>query len=416
MRTFILNTINQIPSANKQLDYTSTLKSNEWMVYTDSVEETEKFIFLDNDVLYVSVNGKTTNAKWQFMKVNSSLLIDDGINRYMFNVVVCCKDIVFLNVDSTKNYSFLINTKSKALKDAKWKDIQWFLMKEFNIDLFDNDKEREAYQEAQKEEEKKKEKEQEDSINKVLTWIGVILAPIIGFFIVAGIVEKVEEKKQRKEEYERTHPEMSVTKIENRLAVDLGLSVKWATCDIGANSPKEKGNKYGWGDTTGVIFTDFVTGDKGFKEFVPANRKENEFAYPTRIGKKAPASIVGTQYDVARLCWGDKWRMPTYEEAQELIDSCVFIIREDYYVAIGPSGDSILFSFPSNWYATGEMNLNKPQQPMFSMYENDLIYSYSIGQEMRNGSPVIVDGKPVLLVKICDAYRFNMLTVRAVCE
>ena len=149
---------------------------------------------------------------------------------------------------------------------------------------------------------------------------------------------------------------------------------------------------------------------------MPYNRKEDEFAYPTRIGEKAPTSIVGTQYDVAKLCWGDKWRMPTYEEAQELIDNCVFIMREDHFVAIGPNGDSILFSFPSNWYATGEMNLIKPQQPMFGMYENGLIYSYIIGREMKDSYPIIVDGKPILNVKIGDAFRFNMLTVRAVCE
>ena len=30
--------------------------------------------------------------------------------------------------------------------------------------------------------------------------------------------------------------------------VDLGLSVKWATCNLGASSPEELGDKYAWGE------------------------------------------------------------------------------------------------------------------------------------------------------------------------
>lgn len=33
--------------------------------------------------------------------------------------------------------------------------------------------------------------------------------------------------------------------------VDLGLSVKWATCNIGSSKPEDVGGFYGWGDPTG---------------------------------------------------------------------------------------------------------------------------------------------------------------------
>ena len=33
--------------------------------------------------------------------------------------------------------------------------------------------------------------------------------------------------------------------------VDLGLSVKWATCNLGASSPEQLGKYYAWGETTG---------------------------------------------------------------------------------------------------------------------------------------------------------------------
>lgn len=32
--------------------------------------------------------------------------------------------------------------------------------------------------------------------------------------------------------------------------VDLGLSVKWATCNVGASSPEMYGNYYAWGETS----------------------------------------------------------------------------------------------------------------------------------------------------------------------
>ena len=32
--------------------------------------------------------------------------------------------------------------------------------------------------------------------------------------------------------------------------VDLGLSVKWATCNVGANSPEDYGDYYAWGETS----------------------------------------------------------------------------------------------------------------------------------------------------------------------
>ena len=35
----------------------------------------------------------------------------------------------------------------------------------------------------------------------------------------------------------------------NHEYVDLGLSVKWATCNVGASSPEEYGNYFAWGET-----------------------------------------------------------------------------------------------------------------------------------------------------------------------
>ena len=43
-------------------------------------------------------------------------------------------------------------------------------------------------------------------------------------------------------------PDNSNNQINNHEYVDLGLSVKWATCNIGATTPEEYGDYFAWGE------------------------------------------------------------------------------------------------------------------------------------------------------------------------
>ena len=90
-------------------------------------------------------------------------------------------------------------------------------------------------------------------------------------------------------------------KINGHEYVDLGLSVKWATCNVGASKPSDYGNYYAWGETkTKVIYTSYncATWDMSIDD------------------------IKGTSRDVAHIEWGGTWRLPTRDEFQELIDNC----------------------------------------------------------------------------------------------
>ena len=89
--------------------------------------------------------------------------------------------------------------------------------------------------------------------------------------------------------------------ISNHEYVDLGLSVMWATCNIGADSPEEYGDYYAWGET------------KTKDEYT----KENCETYEEEID-----DIAGTSRDVARVKWGSPWRMPTKKEFYELVKNC----------------------------------------------------------------------------------------------
>ena len=107
--------------------------------------------------------------------------------------------------------------------------------------------------------------------------------------------------------------------------VDLGLSVKWAVCNIGANVPGEHGQAFAWGDTE----TKETFGKHGYS-----------------IGdRKNLAELRGTQYDTANAKWGDDWRMPTALEFEELCKKCKWMWSKQNgefgFKIVGPNGNSI---------------------------------------------------------------------------
>lgn len=84
--------------------------------------------------------------------------------------------------------------------------------------------------------------------------------------------------------------------------VDLGVSCKWAACNLGATVPENFGDYYAWGETETRTF--FYT--------------SNYTYYDKNIGTE----ISGTYYDAAYVILGSPWRMPTKDEYQELLDKC----------------------------------------------------------------------------------------------
>jgi hypothetical protein len=102
--------------------------------------------------------------------------------------------------------------------------------------------------------------------------------------------------------------------------IDLGLpsGTKWACCNVGANAPEEYGNYYAWGETqpkssyyevTYSYFTGKDTDRDGWFD--------NRIFSVVDIG----SDIAGTIYDAATANWGAPWRMPTWEQIQELLDN-----------------------------------------------------------------------------------------------
>ena len=105
----------------------------------------------------------------------------------------------------------------------------------------------------------------------------------------------------------------STDKVE---AVDLGLSVKWANMNVGANKPSSFGSYFAWGETKPKDYYSWGTyvWSKGDTQFL------TKYSTTDRISQLAPSD------DAASANLGGDWRMPTADEFEELVnpDNCTW--------------------------------------------------------------------------------------------
>ena len=128
-------------------------------------------------------------------------------------------------------------------------------------------------------------------------------------------------------------------------AVDLGLSVKWATVNIGATLPADYGNYYAWGET----------------ETKDEYTEDNSVTY----GDSSFGDISGdATYDAATANWGSSWRMPTYDEFKELLNDCTWTISAAAFKAAAAPGEKL------NWELMG---LGARSAPRKNFHNNNTI-------------------------------------------
>ena len=136
--------------------------------------------------------------------------------------------------------------------------------------------------------------------------------------------------------------------------VDLGLSVKWATCNTGASAPEEYGDYFAWGATEPFYKTGYAQENpqqhwKKGKELgyacINAPYQTDKYAdygmatkwskylgdtLSTYMDKSATAeeamkTVLDLEEDAAHVLWGGDWRMPTQKEIDELLKYCVWM-------------------------------------------------------------------------------------------
>ncbi len=115
--------------------------------------------------------------------------------------------------------------------------------------------------------------------------------------------------------------------------VDLGLSIDWASCNLGASAPEQYGAYYSWGETATKSVFSWNTYRYGNSDAL------------TKYNKSDGNRTLAPENDAASAAWGGTWRMPTKAECAELLDKCTWTWSNrsgvNGYIVTGPSGNTI---------------------------------------------------------------------------
>lgn len=195
--------------------------------------------------------------------------------------------------------------------------------------------------------------------------------------------------------------------------VDMGLSVRWATCNLGAARPELTGNYYAWGETvprTPLLIDgemDSRLYDNTTNPYKYYDYDQKEFTrYNEKDGKN---DFVDYDYedDAARAHYGGEWRCPTPEEVQELRDNCTLEVKviDDIFgilftskingksiffpitvynlenQLVYSSGDEARFGYHQEYYLTTSIWTRNSYKTYYSALDleivDDIYYSYS---------------------------------------
>jgi len=110
---------------------------------------------------------------------------------------------------------------------------------------------------------------------------------------------------------------------DNMEPVDLGLSVKWASCNLGATAPEEYGNYYAWAETdtkseyTWENYKWWVSGSSDTDDLIVSKYNDSE-----KNGTVDNKGELDAEDDAARLKKPDIWRIPGILEFRELQEKC----------------------------------------------------------------------------------------------
>ena len=190
-------------------------------------------------------------------------------------------------------------------------------------------------------------------------------------------------------------------------AVDLGLSVKWGSCNLGANKPHEYGYYYAWGETSpkGKYTWDTYQYCKGTEVSLT---KYNSLAAYGKIDRK---TVLEFSDDAVSTNLGSSWRIPTEKELSELLNNCTWkwttINGVHGYIVTskkqGYTNNSIFI--PAAGFYDGSDFLNAENS-----YGN--YFSSSLDNSVPNGASFLAFHPNGINIQCC--YRYYGLSIRPV--
>lgn len=133
-------------------------------------------------------------------------------------------------------------------------------------------------------------------------------------------------------------------------AVDLGLSVKWAACNVGASSPQGYGGYYAWGETaekSNYSSETYKWSEPKYDRWGNVDSYDwiTKYCTDEYEGYVDNKTTLALTDDVARVKLGGSWRMPTKSEVEELFNKCTWEWTSyngvNGQLITGPNGNNI---------------------------------------------------------------------------
>ena len=127
--------------------------------------------------------------------------------------------------------------------------------------------------------------------------------------------------------------------------VDLGLSVKWATHNLGAEKPEDFGNNYAWGEVETKDTYDWSNYKwcNGGEPISYSSKKLTKYCTTSSYGNVDNKTTLEIADDAANANLGGNWRMPTSAEVDELISECEWIWQEGGYLVVSKVNSKSIF-------------------------------------------------------------------------
>lgn len=184
--------------------------------------------------------------------------------------------------------------------------------------------------------------------------------------------------------------EMESNTINGHEYVDLGLGVKWATCNVGANKPEEYGDYFAWGEI------------KPKTEYTQENNKIDVTHIIHIKGKP--------EYDPAQANWGGNWRLPSRHDMYNLKYNCKWTWETNNgtngYRVTGPNGNSIFlpaagyknksthYDIETNgFYWAYDFEYCDSIEPLYMSLREDFISSWPRNAHYGHSIRPVTDGK-----------------------
>ena len=196
--------------------------------------------------------------------------------------------------------------------------------------------------------------------------------------------------------------------------VDLGLSVKWATYNVGAEKPEQSGDYFSWAGTN-VREEYSIYYDCPYIAFGGYIAYYFKYCTQPPMGSPDNKTTLEPQDDAAHVNWGGNWRIPTYDEWCELKNNCTWTSvtqngKKGFTITSTSNGNSIFLP------AAGCMTDENLEYADKGYYWTSMLRSYSSSNNGTDNYAYILYFSPSAgEIKMNTLERYRGLPVRAVC-